>query len=262
MELKQLPQTEGDNSLSKLSSCSTLHHPYPWSCSFFQRHKPSVCDADHKIDTNTNFKDSNTGSSRSIRRENDNTGYHSYSCSPMTSTRDLLTFSYRLFLVLVILSFSSVIPYTEAINTSAFFNSSSSVTIPNSQWNILKKKQVTFRTCTDSGNLLYMRQSEATSTSSSDSSSSSLSTSSFSSSSIQELKLSLHNTSVYFTWITLLKSNSIHLGSAVNDNRWYTIRLKYLSGQLQSELLSGLNSPRVTIVIANATLNPSLLDVR
>ncbi|XP_012940429.1 putative protein TPRXL, partial [Aplysia californica] len=187
-------------------------------------------------------------------------------------------------LLLLALSVLASCPSPAAgVRDFAFFNTTSLVTIPNSDWDLRSRKEVTFRTCSGSGSLIFLRGSLSSSSlspssssssptsSSSTSSSASAATSSSSSSSwsssvvsssSHELTLSLLNGSVVMVWSVNGQSGAAHVGRRVNDNLWHTVQLKYYLGVVTLSLASDGQAGQDTVIVANATHNAFLLDVR
>ena len=158
-----------------------------------------------------------------------------------------------LFLATIILSLPSG---AMADRESAYFDSASSITIPNYTWDKTKTMQVTFRTCTANGGLLSLVDGSSSSTSSS--------SSSFTSSEgDHHLTLSIISGNVSLSWSVSGQSHAmaLRIGHSVSDDRWHQVRLRY---QLEAVYLTLYGEGFATILgevaVANSSYNSFLLD--
>ena len=169
------------------------------------------------------------------------------------------SFSLKTLVAVLILTVLGLPSGTSADRDLAYFNSSSFITIPNYTWDYATTMQVTFRTCSGSGGLLSIVEDSSPS-----SSSSSTSSSLTSSSPSESLTLSLVNGSVTLSWQLSGRAQTlvVPVGQAVNDNRWYRVRIRYLlfAVNLAVSSAAGADSSLGEVVLANSSYNSFILN--
>ncbi|KAK0065434.1 protein crumbs, partial [Biomphalaria pfeifferi] len=140
------------------------------------------------------------------------------------------------------------LPVASSQKNSAFFNTTSLISIPNSEWDLSQgSKTFIFTTCSDSGYLIAIQSNSSSSQSSS--------------SYTQGLALLMLNKSVAFQWTINGQSNSVKVGNNTTDNIWYTTVLENSNGALKLSISTRYN--RVSeVTIANSSINSYLLNVR
>ncbi|XP_055898021.1 protein crumbs-like isoform X3 [Biomphalaria glabrata] len=140
------------------------------------------------------------------------------------------------------------LPVASSQKNSAFFNTTSLISIPNSEWDLSQgSKTFIFTTCSDSGYLIAIQSNSSSSQSSS--------------SYTQGLALLMLNKSVAFQWTINGQSNSVKVGNNMSDNIWYTTVLENSNGALKLSISTRYNIVS-EVTVANSSINSYLLNVR